>query len=110
MYVTKTITIDLGYLRNVFVKYKFLSFRIDGYILESLSRVDISKGFLALVFKSVLRGDKHPIFFSNLNIISVRVYEGAVIGYLNECNTKLKYYIKVYLGYFEIMTPIDDVL
>src|SRR6266536_6654226 len=99
VYTIKTITIDLGYSRNVFVKYKPLPFQTDGYIFESLSRINIPKGLLTSTFKNILRGDKHPIPFSNLNIISVRVYEDAIIGYLSECNMKPKYYIKVYLKY-----------
>ncbi len=110
VYIIKTVMIDLGYSRNVPVKYKFLFFRTDDYILEFLSRIDVPKRFLALVPRSVLRGDKYPIFFSNLSIIPVRVYEGAIIGYLNEYNTKPKYYIKVYLRYPEITTPTNDVL
>ncbi len=110
MYVIETVTIDPGYLRNVLVKYKSLPFRTDGYILEFLSRIDVSRGLLTSVFRSVLRGDKHPIFFSNFNIMPVRVYKDAVIGYLSECNIKSKHYMKVYLRYPETATRTDDIL
>ncbi len=110
VYITKTITIDPGYSRNVPIKYKSLFFRIDGYILESLSRVNIPRKLLASAPKNVLREDKHPISFSNLNIIPIRVYEGAVIKYLSEYNTKPKYYIKIYLRYPEITTRTDNAL